>query len=187
MELLMPVLLIFIIGGFFLYNPLRRKFKGIIGVGGSYLLATGLMVLIGLIAAIFSKEARASMDGGVAGLILYIVIALAAVAYLAFIMLTRCQTVGQRIALPFVVLVIAFGFATRLLASIFLHLPMEGGKEDGGEASFPEFIYDQDGNPWQLLNKGTDNANYYCQKTGETKMFYSSDFDEGFSPSGFHR
>lgn len=33
MELLMPVLLIFIIGGFFLYNPLRRKFKGIIGVG----------------------------------------------------------------------------------------------------------------------------------------------------------
>lgn len=184
MELLMPVLLIFIIGGFFLYNPLRRKFKGIIGVGGSYLLATGLLLLIALIASIFSKELRASMEGGVAGLILYIVIALAAVAYLAFIMLTRCQTVGQRIALPFVVLVIAFGFATRLLASIFLHMPMESGKEDE-EASFPEFIYDGDGNPWQLLNKGGDNANYYCQKTGETKMFYVSDFVGG-APSGFH-
>lgn len=185
MGMMLPVLLIFILGGFFLYNPLRRKFRGIIGVGGSYFLATGVMVLIGLIAAIFSKEARASMDGGVAGLILYIVIALAAVAYLAFIMLTRCQTVGQRIALPFVVLIIAFGFATRLMASIFLHMPMESGKEDE-EASFPEFIYDGDENPWQLLNKGGDNANYYCQKTGETKMFYISDFASG-APSGFHR
>lgn len=185
MEILMPFLLLFIVGGFFLYNPLRRKFKGIIGVGGSYLLATGVLLIISLIGSIFSPDLRASMEGGVAGLILYIVIALAAVAYLAFVMLTRCKTVGQRIALPFVVLVIAFGFVTRLMASIFLHMPMEGG---GGseEASFPEFLYDQDGNPWQLLNQGSDNANYYCQKTGETKMFYISDF-EGGSPSGFQR
>ncbi len=51
---------------------------------------------------------------------------------------------------------------------------------------FPQYIYDYDENPWELMNSGGDNANYYCQKTGETRMFYSSDF-EYEAPSGFHR
>lgn len=141
------------------------------------------MVLIGLVVSIFSPSMRASMDGGVAGLILYLAMALLAVGYLVFLMLTRCETAAQRILLPFVVLIIAFGFATRLLASIVFHLPMESGKQE--EASFPQFLYDDDENPWELLNAGADNANYYCQKTGETKLFYLSDFEYG-SPSGFH-
>lgn len=185
MEILMPILLIFIFAGFFLYNPIRKKWRGIIGVGGSYLLATGIMVCVELIAAIFVPSARESMDGGVAGLILYIVLALATVAYLAFVMLTKCRTVGQRVLLPFVVLIIAFGFATRMLASIVFHLPMESGREEE-EPSFPQFLYDEDENPWELINAGGDNANYHCQKTGETKTFWRSDFDMG-SPSGFHQ
>ena len=51
---------------------------------------------------------------------------------------------------------------------------------------FPRFIYDGDENPWELMNSGSDSAGYYCQKTGETRIFYASDFDYG-SPVGFHR
>lgn len=60
--------------------------------------------------------------------------------------------------------------------------------KDNSEADFefPRFLYDGEENPWELMNSGSDNASYYCQKTGETKMFYKSDFDVG-SPSGFHR
>lgn len=52
--------------------------------------------------------------------------------------------------------------------------------------AFPRFIYDADEYPWELMNSGYDNATYYCQKTGETKMFHKSDFNIG-SPSGFHQ
>ena len=52
--------------------------------------------------------------------------------------------------------------------------------------SFPVYLYDYDENPWELINSGYDNASYYCQKTGETRTFYQSDFDIG-SPSGFHQ
>lgn len=51
--------------------------------------------------------------------------------------------------------------------------------------TFPSFIYDEDENPWELMNSGYDNATYYCQKTGETETFYKSDFEFGV-PSGFH-
>lgn len=185
MEALMPILLIFILGGFFLYNPIRRKWSGIIGVGGSYLLATGMILVMGLIGAIFSASIRESMEGGVAAWIFYIVLALLTIAYLVYVMLTRCTTMAQRIMLPFVVLIIAFGWATRMMASIFLHMPMESGNKEE-ETEFPKFIYDTDDNPWECINNGLDNANYYCQKTGETRMFYISDFDMG-APSGFYR
>lgn len=184
MELLMPVLLIFILGGFFLYNPVRKKYSSIIGVGGSYIVAIGLILVISLICAIFSPSMRASMDGGVVGLIIYIVLALLTVAYLAFIMMTRCTTVMQRVMLPFVILIIAFGFATRMLASLVFHLPMESGEKN--EFEFPKYIYDDAENPWELMNSGADNATYHCQKTGEiSKVLYKSDFEYG-APSGFH-
>ena len=184
MELLMPVLFIFILGGFFLYNPVRKKYSSIIGVGGSYLVAIGLILVISLICSIFSPSMRESMDGGVAGLIIYIVLALVTIAYLAFIMMTRCTTVTQRVMLPFVILIIAFDFATRMLASLVFHIPMESGQNN--EFEFPKFIYDDAENSWELMNSGADNATYYCQKTGETsKMLYKSDFEYG-APSGFH-
>ena len=68
--------------------------------------------------------------------------------------------------------------------AIFLHMPMESGTSN--EFVFPQYLYDQWENPWELMNSGGDNANYYCRKTGETRMFYDSDFDLG-SPSGFHQ
>lgn len=57
--------------------------------------------------------------------------------------------------------------------------------EQAQSFNFPQFIYDGDENPWELMNSGWDNANYYCQKTGETRSFYASDFEYG-APSGFH-
>lgn len=188
MEILMPFLLILILGGFFLYNPMRRKYSGVIGVLGSYLVSIGLILAVSLIGAIFSADIRGSMDGGIIGLLVYIVLALLAIAYVAFLMMTRCTTVMERVLLPFAIMIIAFGFATRLMASIFLHIPMESGDSDAGRSgySFPQYIYDGNGNPWELMNSGWDNANYYCQKTGETRMFYESDFDMG-APSGFSR
>ena len=189
MEVLMPFLLIFILGGFFLYNPVRRKYSGVVGVVSSYFIATGLLLLAGIIGAIFIPSMRSSAGDDVMSAIIMIIIAVVAVLYLIFIMITRCRTVLQRIMLPFAVLIIAFGFATRLMAAIFLHWPMENGKSDAdadATATFPEYIYDHDENPWQLISVGGDNANYYCQKTGETRMFYISDFEYG-APTGFHR
>lgn len=52
--------------------------------------------------------------------------------------------------------------------------------------SFPMYLYDEEEHPWELTNSGYDNATYYCQATGESKMFYKSDFDL-CSPSGFHQ
>lgn len=183
MEALIPILLIFIFAGFFLYNPIRRKWSGIIGIGGSYLIATGMIVIISLIAAIFSKSARASMDGGVIGFIFYIIIALLTIAYLAHIMMTRCNTVAQRIMLPFVVLILAFGWASRMMASIFFHMPMESGQQPSG-FTFPQYLYDDDSNVWELMNDSGDNASYYCSSTGGNAHFYDSDFDP--VPKGFH-
>lgn len=70
-----------------------------------------------------------------------------------------------------------------------------GGKRDAGQEvfaeapkdfAFPQYLYDNDENPWELMNSGGDNANYYCQKTGGQITVYASDFASG-APSGFHR
>lgn len=59
------------------------------------------------------------------------------------------------------------------------------GAENNNVFSFPRYIYDYDENPWELVNSGVDNANYYCQKTGVYQSFHSSEFEYG-SPTGFH-
>lgn len=52
--------------------------------------------------------------------------------------------------------------------------------------AFPQYLYDDAENPWELMNSGGDNATYYCQKTGGQITVYASDFASG-APSGFHR
>lgn len=173
--------------GFFGYNPIRRKWAGIIGVGGAYIITLGIMLGVSLIGALIGAIFGGSTGGADAiEVILVVVFAVLCLGYMVFVMLTRCQTVAQRIMLPFVSLLIGFGFCWRLLAAIFLHMPMESGKESNDGFTFPQYIYDQADNRWELMNSGGDNANYYCPKTNETKMFYRSDFDLG-SPSGFHQ
>ena len=67
----------------------------------------------------------------------------------------------------------------------------EGGRKDAFSEekqsfAFPQYLYDNEENPWELMNSGGDNATYYCQKTGGQVTVYASDFASG-APAGFHR
>lgn len=187
-EITMEVLLIAVaialmLVGFFGYNPLRKKYAGIIGVGGSYIVLLGVMLLVSSIGQIFASISGESNISALE-IILGIVVMLLCLGYMVFVMLTRCETIAQRIMLPVVACLIGFGFCWRLLAAIVFHMPMESGKQES--SSFPKYLYDDSDNRWELINQGGDNANYHCHKTGETRMFYISDFDLG-SPSGFYQ
>ena len=169
MEVLMPVLLVFIIAGFFLYNPVRRKYNGIIGVGGAYLVSIGIILAVNLIAAIFVPSIRESA-GGAGAIIAYAVIAVLTILYLVFIMITRCKTVMQRIGLPFAILIMAFGFATRLLGSIFLHLPMENGSTAAAETVQPAEkveVWRENGMMRENLKVNSSGDMYYDPEDGE--------------------
>lgn len=90
---------VFMVGGFVAYNPLRRKMDGIIGVGGAYFILIGILMLfasIGQIAGTISGTSNVSA----LEIILGIAVAVAGLGYMVIVMLSRCQTVGQRILLP---------------------------------------------------------------------------------------
>ena len=59
-------------------------------------------------------------------------------------------------------------------------------KPDKVGFSFPRYLVDYDGNTWELMNSGTDNANYHSSATGETRYVTATEFDCGL-PSGFYR
>lgn len=184
MSVVVLLAIVFIVWGFVGYNSLRKKWSGIIGVGGSYLILLGIMCIVMLIGGLISKLGGGSTGADSAvDIIMPIIFALVGIAYMVMVMLTRCKTASQRIMLPLVACLIGGGFCFRALAALVFHVPMENGNSD--EFEFPKFLYDESENPWELMNNGADNANYYCQKTGETKTFYKSDFDIG-SPIGFH-
>lgn len=184
------LLAVFVIWGFVGYNSLRKKWAGIIGVGGSYAILIGVICIVMLIGGLVSV-----LGGGSSGadsaveVVMTIIVALLSMGYMVWVMLTRCETAAQRAMLPLVACLIGGGFCFRALASLVFHMPMESGNDtDDTGFVFPKYIYDQDDNPWELMNSGADNANanYYCQKTGQTRFFYKSDFNLG-SPSGFHQ
>lgn len=180
--LIVSIILMFV--GFFGYNSLRRKWAGIVGVGGSYIIFLGIMLLVMMVGSLIMAIGGKLGGVDVGELIITVIFMVLCLLYTVYIMIARCETAAQRIMLPFVACFIAFGFCWRLLAAVVFHVPMESGKQE--EFTFPQYIYDANENPWELMNSGGDNANYYCQKTGETRMFYDSDFDLG-APSGFHR
>ena len=99
-------------------------------------------------------------------------------------MLTRCLTVAQRIQRLFAACLIGFGFCWRLLAAIFLHMPMESGKKES--SAFPAILYDSNENQFRLLSDSGDHADYYCEKTGQRAQFYASDLADGL-PNGWRR
>ena len=112
MILLIIAAIALMLAGFLAYNPLRRKYAGIIGVGGSYIVLLGVMLLIssiGQIIGAITGESRASALEIILGLI----VMLLSLGYMVYVMLTRCRTVAQRILLPFVACLIGFGFCWR--------------------------------------------------------------------------
>ena len=182
MSFLLIVAVVLMLIGFFGYNPLRRKYAGVIGVGGSYFILLGLLLLVssvGQIARMIAGDSKTST----LEIILGLVVMLVCLAYMVYVMLTRCETVAQRILLPFVACLIGFGFCWRLLGAIIFHMPIESGKHTGG-AVFPPVLYDNYENRFELLNAGGDNATYRCHKTGQDVLFYESDLSDGL-PNGW--
>lgn len=173
-------ILIFAVFGAIFYNSLRRNWYGVLGVGGAYFIVIGIMLAVTLVASLFSKQ-----ETGMAGaeLVTMIVIAVAALGFMVFVMLVRCNSVKQKILLPLVALLLGFGFAIRLLLAIVLKIPMESGKP--AAVVFPEIIYDPQGEQYRLQSNSGDHADYYCQKTGQTAQFRDVDFEDGL-PGGWY-
>lgn len=178
------IALLMAIVGTITYGKVHRKYEGIMGAPGAYFITIGFFMLAGAIGELVNKISGKPSMATTGEIVMSLVVLLAAVAY-AVIAIIRCDTVAQRIFLPLAALLLAFGWAWRFLLSILLHVPMGGSNEETAPA-FPQFIYDSSDNPWELINNGTDNANYYCQKTGETRNFHITEFQDG-SPSGFYR
>lgn len=181
MGVLIAIAVIAMLGGAFFYNPLRRKMAGIVGVGGSYLILIGIMLLITCIAMIFGGEKIGANGVEIVVTIIFMVLTL---GYMVFIMITRCNTVMQKIMLPFAAILIGMGFAWRLLALLILHIPMENGKT-AKTSVFPRAITSPEGERFTIENEGTDIATYYCARTGARVQFRDCDFDEGY-PTGWY-
>ena len=180
MGVLIGIAVAIVIAGGLFYNPLRRKMYGIIGVGGSYMATIGIMVLAMLIGSLFAGGG--DMGASAAEIIVYIVFMLIGVGYLVYVMIVRCQTVMQRIFLPIVAVMIAFGFGWRLLGAIVLRLPMVtnadlAASEEAASPKFPERVTDDQGETWELQNAGSDNAEYRCRKDGNSiTVWYTGDY-----------
>ena len=171
---------VFMVGGFVAYNPLRRKMDGIIGVGGAYFILIGILMLfasIGQIAGTISGTSNVSA----LEIILGIAVAVAGLGYMVIVMLSRCQTAGQRILLPFAAMFIGFGFCWRLLAAIFLHMPMESGKKSAMDeikeahdvSKMPSIIYDDGNNRWQRVGIYGSQAVYHNDDGQEITIFHA--------------
>lgn len=172
----------FMLGGFFAYNGVRKKYAGIMGVPGAYFILLSIMLLVGLISGIFTGNFGTE---SMVEMIASIVIMLLGLLYMAYVMAVRCETVMQRVMLPIAACVIGFGFCWRLLAAIAFHAPMENGKSQEA-ADFPKVLYDPQENRYELLSESGDHADYYCHKTGGRAQFYRSDLADGV-PNGWRR
>ncbi|MBR6790548.1 MAG: hypothetical protein IKM31_06760 [Oscillospiraceae bacterium] len=175
--------MVFSLIGAFGYNAFRRKMYGIIGVPGSYFSLIGMMLIVLLIGQLFSGGEVGASIGEIIG---YVVLALVFLAYMIYVMIVRCDTVGQRIMLPFMAALIAFGFVWRFLAALLLHIPMGNGSPAEVKSVFPEYLRSPDGETFRKEREGSDTCEYYCSRTGERVTFHSAGAgDEGFLPAGW--
>ena len=164
-------------GSYFAYNALRRKYAGIIGIPGSYFILLTAFLVIGLIRGIFTG----GFGESALELVLTVVIMLAGIAY-TVLMILRCETLSDKILLPFAAILIGSGFCIRFIASIVFHVPMESGKVES--VSFPSSMRDSSGDIWELKTHNDVVAEYYCGKTGARREFGIGEFSGG-TPFGF--
>lgn len=158
------------------FNGFRRKMAGVIGVGGSYIILLGIMLLVtGIVQLIGGAPSQQE-------LVITLVLAGLAVLYMVYVIVFKCKTVGQRIFLPIVAILIALGFIWRLIAAIVFKTPIT--KPEPAAAKFPANITDPEGNYYVLRNVSGDYATYDCAKTGSSVQFHTADF-EGGVPTGW--
>ena len=175
MEFLIIFAIVLMVVGYFGYNPLRKKWAGIIGVGGSYIVLLGVGLLVMMIGSLISLITGGSTEGGIVEVIISVIAMLLCLAYMVYVMLTRCETIAQRILLPFVACLIGFGFCWRLLASIVFHAPMESG-EQSTENEFdisrlPTIVYDDNNREWKKRGTYGDHAVYYSNDGAEVTIY----------------
>lgn len=181
-----PFILVLCLAGTIGYKNLRRKWAGIIGVGGSYIVLIGVVQLIVLVAGLIMGLAgnnAAFSFGDIAGSVFLAVVCL---LYTALIIFSRCETTAQRLTLPFAACMIACGFAWRLVFSIITHAPMDSGETASSPLdSMPDTIYDTNNGraTWRKQGVYGDHVDYYGPN-GETVTFYQSDV-EGENFKGF--
>lgn len=173
MAVLIGIAVVAMLGGAIFYNKLRASVYGIIGVGGSYFATIGIMVLVMLISSLFAGSTGASAMETV----LYIIFMLAGLGYLAYVMIVRCQTTTQRVLLPLIAVLIAFGFCWRFIMALVFKIPMGNGAPAQAAAKFPASLTDNQGELWRLQSDSGDHAEYYCPKTGgTTTIWYTGDY-----------
>lgn len=161
------------------YNALRCKWYGIIGVGGSFLVMFGLMVLVMLVGGLIQDPGSMSFGNT----FVYWIILIAAVYYVVKLMLGRCYTAKDRIMLPIAAVMICFGFIVRLILGMLIKMPMSDGSTS--KRGYPTVLHDEQENEYRLQNDSGDHADYYCAKTGATRQFWKADFEDAGLPAGW--
>ena len=160
MAILIGLAVVLMLGGALFYNKLRAKVYGVIGVGGSYLALIGIAMLCALIATPFGGKTFGSTMEVIIGIIFMVI----GVGYLVYVMIVRCNTAMERVLLPIIAAMIAFGFCWRLLFALLLHIPMSNGAPE--VKRFPATLIDDQGETWAWQSGETDHAEYQCRKTG---------------------
>lgn len=183
------ILLILCLVGTIGYNSLRRKWAGIIGVGGSYVILLGVMLFFATIVTVF-KMITGQEPGGAGELIGTVLVMLICLGYMVLVIVGRCETTAQRVLLPLVACLIGAGFIWRLLLAIVAHVPMDDGKSGASGSvldSMPDIIYDTNDNRAVYRKQGNygDHVTYYGPN-GKTVTFYESDV-KGNALKGFDR
>lgn len=161
------------------YNKLRCRWYGIIGVGGSFLVMFGVMVLFMLVGGLIQDPSSVTFGNT----FLYWIILAAAIFYVVKLMLTRCYTVKERVMLPLAAVMICFGFIVRLVLGVLTHAPISDGSTS--KHGFPSVLYDDQENEYRLQSDSGDHADYYCSKTGATVQFWEADFRDAGLPAGW--
>lgn len=172
MEILIGIAVVVMLAGGIFYNKLRSAFYGVIGVGGSYMATIGIMFLFACIGALFGGGGFETTE-----LVIGIIFTLIGIAYLAYVMIVRCKTVMQRVFLPLVAVMIAFGFCWRLLFAIIFKIPMgNGAPAESAAPKFPAALTDDQGETWELRSDSADQAEYQCRKTGNRITIWYTDY-----------
>ena len=172
-----------LIGAIF-YNPLRRKWAKVVGVGGSYMILLGIMILVMGISTLVSVISGEGNSASAGETVTMVVVGVLCLLYMGYVMLLRCETAGQRIMLPFAACLIGLGFCWRFLFALILHIPMESG--EAASVAFPTVLISPEGEEFRMQSDSGDHADYYCMRTGQTVQFWQADIEDGL-PNGWRR
>lgn len=171
--ILIGTAIVLMLMGSIFYKQLCAKYKGVIGVGGAYVVLIGIMTLCTLIGNIFTRESFKLIE-----LVISIIFAMIGLGYLVYVMIACCDTAMQRIMLPIATIMIALGFCLRFILSLVFKFPVNDNVGKPESPNFPESIIDNQGDTWNLCWSDNEKAEYQCRKTGDrTVIWYTGEIN----------